>query len=83
MLNNQVLVFIGKCLTLGLYPERTEEIRRTLKNSDFSWEYVVYAASNQYVLTAWFVQMLKTNLSFYFNQIRVILFNWPVCNQTF
>ena len=56
------MFFIGKCLTLGIYPERRQEIKLAIKSSDFSWENVVYAASNQYVLTAWFIQMQKAGL---------------------
>lgn len=62
MLNNHALFFIGKCLTIGTYPERIEEVKQTVKSNDFSLENVVYAASNQYVLTAWFIQMKKAGL---------------------
>jgi hypothetical protein len=59
---NQAIFFIGRCLTLGTYPERIEEVKQIIKSDDFSWESAVFAASNQYVLTSWFIQMHKTGL---------------------
>ena len=59
---NQAIFFIGKCLTLGTYPERIEEVKQIVKSDNFSWERVVFAASNQYVLPSWFIQMHTAGL---------------------
>ncbi|MCE1200354.1 MAG: nucleotidyltransferase family protein, partial [Marinilabiliales bacterium] len=59
---DQNIQFIGKCLTLGKYPERAPDIRQTIEMSGFSWEQTVYQASNEYVLTAWFLKMKHAGL---------------------
>lgn len=62
MNNIQALTFIGKCLTLGKYPGRYKEIIQELKKIDFSWELVVFNASNQYVLPAFYIQLKNAGL---------------------
>jgi len=62
MKGNPVLIFVGKCLTLGKYPGRKEEIALEIQASGFSWENAVLNASNQFVLPAWFIQMKNAGL---------------------
>ncbi len=62
MKNNEAMIFVGKCLTLGKYPERSEEITNEIQSGAFSWEAVIYAASNQFVLPAWYIQMKNAGL---------------------
>ena len=62
MTSNQVIQFIGKCLTLNKYPERKDEIQQVTESAGFSWEHVVFNASNQFVLPAWYIQMKKYGL---------------------
>lgn len=62
MTGNQSIQFIGRCLTLGKFPERGALILNEIAAKDFSWEQIVYNASNQYVLTAWYLQMKNAGL---------------------
>jgi len=57
MTGSNAIQFVGKCLTLGKYPNRVEQIQHEIKTGGFSWEAVVYAASNQFVLPAWHIKM--------------------------
>jgi hypothetical protein len=60
---NPAVIFVGKCLTLNKYPHRSKEIALEIQHPGFSWENAVYTASNQDVLTAWFLQIEKAGLS--------------------
>ena len=65
MKGNTSMLIVGKCLTLGRYPELREEILKAIKGNDFNWEEVVLAASNQFVLPAWFIRMKNAGLAEY------------------
>ncbi|MGE0021695.1 MAG: nucleotidyltransferase family protein [Draconibacterium sp.] len=62
MKGNPVMIFVGKCLTLGKYPERKNEIITEIQATNFSWENAVLNASNQFVLPAWYIQLKNAGL---------------------
>lgn len=65
MKGNISMLIVGKCLTLGRYPELKEEILKAIKSNDFNWEELVFDASNQFVLPAWFIRMKNAGLAEY------------------
>lgn len=62
MTGSPPLIFVGKCLTLGKYPNRREEIMAEMQLPGFSWENIIFEASNQFVLPAWFIQLNDAGL---------------------
>jgi Uncharacterised nucleotidyltransferase len=62
MTSSPAIIFVGKCLTLGKYPDRRDEIRLEMQHPGFSWENVIFEASNQFVLPAWYIQMKTAGL---------------------
>ena len=63
MKGNTSMLIVGKCLTIGRYPEQSEKILKAIKSNNFNWEEVVLTASNQFVLPAWFIQMKNAGLT--------------------
>ncbi|MEI6141173.1 MAG: nucleotidyltransferase family protein [Mariniphaga sp.] len=58
----EALFFIGKCLTLGHYPEKTDEIRKVIHSGSVIWEQVVWASTDQLVFTALHLQLKRAGL---------------------
>ena len=56
------LFFIGKCLTMGLYPERIPEIRETIRAGKVEWEQVVWVSTGQFVFAAFYLQFKRAGL---------------------
>ena len=59
---NQAIHFIGKCLTLNQYPEKTSSVKSEIGNNHFNWYYVIEVSSNQYVLPSFYVSLKKAGL---------------------
>lgn len=58
----ETFFFIGRCLGLSLYPEREDEIRKTLNSGEVSWDLLLLVSSNYFVLPALYVQFRNYNL---------------------
>lgn len=63
MTYSEALFFIGKCLTLGRYPEGTEEIRKTIRSGSVEWERIVWVSTSQFVFPALYLQMKRAGLA--------------------
>lgn len=59
---SEALSFTGKCLTLGMLPERISEIRETIRNGSVEWEKIVKLSSGHLVLPALFIQLQRAEL---------------------
>lgn len=57
-----ILWFIGECLTLDIYPEKIEKIRKYIQSENVDWEQVVWRASDQLVLPAFYLNLKRANL---------------------
>ena len=62
MTYREALFFIGKCLTLRHYPERTAEIRDTIRSASVDWEKVVWVSTGQFVFPALYLQLKRAGL---------------------
>lgn len=62
MTYKEALFFIGKCLTLSLWPERKEEIRKVIRSGSVVWEQVVWTSTDQLVFTALHLQLKRAGL---------------------
>ena len=58
----EALFFIGKCLTLGHHPEKTDEIRKVIRSGSVVWEQVVWASTDQLVFSALYLQLKRAGL---------------------
>ncbi|NQU87487.1 MAG: nucleotidyltransferase family protein, partial [Mariniphaga sp.] len=58
----ECLLFVGKCLTLDVHPERIQEIREAINKNAVNWENVVRLSSGQYVLPAMYLQLKRNGL---------------------
>ena len=58
----EALFFIGKCLTLGCYPEKTDEVRKVICSGSVIWEQVVWASTDQFVFSALYLQLKRVGL---------------------
>ena len=56
------LFFVGKCLSLAIYPERVEEIRLFIRSKEIDWEQIVWLGSNHYVLPAFYLNLKRAGL---------------------
>lgn len=62
-LNSQEIIwFIGKCMSLAVQPERKSEIKQMLESGSVDWQQLVYHASNQLVLPALFLNLQRNDL---------------------
>lgn len=57
MTHKEALLFVGKCLTLDLYPERSVEIVEQIRGGNVVWEKVVWVSSSHFVLPAMYLQL--------------------------
>ena len=62
MTYKEALFFIGKCLSLGHCPERTEEVRKVILSGSVVWEQVVWVSTDQIVFSALYVQLRQAGL---------------------
>lgn len=58
----EALFFVGRCLTLGEYPERVEAVRREIQNGKINWEAVVWVSTGQFVFPALHLQLERARL---------------------
>ena len=56
------LFFIGKCLTLGHCPEKTDEVRKMIRSGSVVWEQVVWVSTDQIVFSALYLQLKRAGL---------------------
>ncbi len=59
---SDALFFIGKCLTLGCYPERKEEVQEIVRSGQVEWERVVWVSTGQFVFPALYLQLKRAGL---------------------
>ncbi len=62
MTYKEALLFVGKCLTIGLYPERVPEVRQEIRTGKIVWEQIVQVSSAQFMLPALFIRLKKAAL---------------------
>ena len=62
MKDNSTLRVIGLCLTLGLYPERKDELQQLFSSKSVDLEKLVKAGSDQLVLPAIYLQLKNAGL---------------------
>lgn len=62
MTYKEALLFVGKCLTIGLHPERVPEVRQEIRTGKIVWEQIVQVSSAQFVLPALFIRLKKASL---------------------
>ena len=62
MTYSQALNFIGKCLSLGYFPNRADEIRDEIRSGLVEWEQVVWAATGQFVFPAVYIRLKRSGL---------------------
>lgn len=62
MTYKEALLWIGKCLTLGVYPERIPEIRAMIRSGVIEWERIVWVSTSQYVFPALYLQLKRAGL---------------------
>ena len=62
MTYKEALFFIGKCLTLGRYPEKTDEVRKVIRSGAVVWEQVVWVSTDQFVFSALYLQLKRAGL---------------------
>jgi hypothetical protein len=62
MTYKEALSFIGKSLTLGCYPERTDEIRSVIRSGSVIWEMIVSVSTSHFVFPALYLQFKRSNL---------------------
>ncbi len=62
MTYKEALLFVGKCLTLGHCPEKTDEIRKVIRSGSVVWEQVVWVSTDQTVFSALYVQLKRAGL---------------------
>lgn len=58
----EALFFIGKCLTLGHCPAKTEEVRKLIHSGSVAWEQVVWVSTDQFVFSALYLQLKRAGL---------------------
>lgn len=62
MTYKEAMLFVGKCLTLGIHPERKHEIQQEIRSGKIIWERIVQLSSGQFVLPALYVRLEKASL---------------------
>lgn len=62
MTYKEAMLFVGKCLTLGIHPERKVEIQQEIRSGKIIWEQIVQLSSGQFVLPALYVRLKKASL---------------------
>jgi hypothetical protein len=62
MTYKESLVFVGKCLTLGIHPERIPEVQQEIREGKIIWEQIVRLSSAQLVLPALFIRLERAGL---------------------
>ena len=62
MTYKEAMLFVGKCLTLGLHPERMPEIQKEIRSGKIVWEQIIQLSSGQFVLPALFIRLQKALL---------------------
>lgn len=62
MTSKESLLFVGKCLTLGLHPERISEVQQEIRKGKVVWEQIVQVSSGQFVLPALYFRLKKASL---------------------
>jgi len=58
----EAILFIGKCLTLSVYPDKIAEIREEIRTGLVEWERVVWVSTGQFVFPAFYLQLQKAGL---------------------
>jgi hypothetical protein len=59
---SDALFFVGKCLSLGRCPERTDEVRARIQSGLVAWEKIVWVSTNHYVFPAMYLQLKRAGL---------------------
>lgn len=59
---SDALFFTGKCLTLGCYPDRVDEIRAAIRSGWVEWERVVWVSTAHFVFPALYLQLKRAKL---------------------
>ena len=59
---SEALLFIGKCLSLNSFPERTGEIRDEIRSGAVEWEQVVWVSTGQFVFAALYIRLERAGL---------------------
>lgn len=62
MTYKEALLFVGKCLTLGIHPERATEIQEEIREGKVVWEQIVQISSGQFVLPALYLHLERASL---------------------
>lgn len=62
MTYKEALLFVGKCLTLGIHPERAPQVRHEIREGKIVWEQIIRLSSSQFVLPALFIRLERASL---------------------
>ena len=62
MTYKEALLFIGKCLSLGIHPEKSKDVRQEIRKGKIIWEQMVHLSSSQLVLPALFIRLERADL---------------------
>lgn len=62
MTNKEALLFVGKCLSLSVHPERASSIKEIILSDQIDWRQIVYQSSAQFVLPALYLNLKRNNL---------------------
>ena len=63
MTYREALLFIGKSLTLGCYPDRIRDIQSTIGSGNLDWEQIVQISTGQFVFPTLYLQLKRAGLS--------------------
>lgn len=62
MNNREAILFIGKCLTLEHYPERIEEVRKSIQSGVVEWETIVWVSTSHLIFPSIYLQFNRAGL---------------------
>lgn len=65
MNRNEAILFIGKCLSLNVYPDRAYEIIELAKSNNIDWVQIVSIASQHLILPALYFKLKKNGICEY------------------
>ena len=62
MTYSEAILFVGKCLTLGHYPEKISSVRDQIRTGKIDWERIVWVSTSHLVFPALYLNLGKAGL---------------------